>query len=439
MPKAVKEPTLSAMKRDQSLLFTTVPEEDIDHQSPTETAIAKTNEEPKIPRSKQDRPKSLNLKFTNNDFKQSETVTTPFNYKTSVCSTPLTDKYLHGKPQTIFCDSDVMLEDLTHKHEEISESQNSASVNSILSLTENLNKTLPDRNMEEFKAPISNLFLPSTNMLDRKKSLSFLVQNSNKNIFMRYYGLGLTNLNTSDEMSCKQHLYNTITDPMFPVFRSDGLVISKPMYDLCLSKHCELYANEITSELLNCDNLNSVTNTEDWKSLDDFDSELKDSPKRTRDWKEERISSSIGQMKGAKPSLSLPLKPLSTEGAGDFSFSRKNVGVQLTPLMSKLSLVAAMEDRSSGFCSRDTTPMMEYREFGVTPGDKSYSLLRRASLKRMESVEQAEVEEDGFQKNVLFVCGQQDTVLALLLNESAGENEQLIRELVSILSFFKAL
>lgn len=77
-PSKGKEPVISAMKRDQSLLFTTVPEEDPEHTSPgsgchvSPNGSVKTDSEtvrpvewtPRTDRPKQERPRSLSLRCT---------------------------------------------------------------------------------------------------------------------------------------------------------------------------------------------------------------------------------------------------------------------------------------------------------------------------------------------------------------------------------------
>lgn len=491
-----KEPVLSAMKRDQSLIFTTVPEEDVDHQSPTNT----TDTVVRNVRPIADRPKSLNLRSTTvNDVKLTNksinakpesVVCTPFTGKTSVCSTPLAEKLLHGTALSICCNTDIDFEgagstiiaeteDINKKLEtsvdtyKRKDDTNSESINSLLSTHSllNSNKILDSTKMD-FKEldkiimPITNMFMPD-NTLDKKRSCSMLEANDNmldvnKRVTLRYYGIGLTNmkkaleesdLDEDDAAAIGKHFYNTITDPSYPVFRSDGTVISKALYDICLSKHCELLTSEFTEELAKALASNvehSVTNTDDWKSVDDFDSELKEPSIKSREMNEsgmkeiescEGSSTSLpSKSQETRRALSLPLKSLSSEQSNDSSFAPfvqkcSLGGVQLTPLMSKLSLLA-VEEKSSGFCSRDTTPS-EFRDFGLTPSEKNYSFLGRKNSLRMENDHQSlDDAEDAFytedyQKVILFICGQQDMVLGLLLEEEATENADLIQKLVS--------
>lgn len=91
--KTIQDPIISTMKRDQSLLFTAVPEEDS-----VETFVPATSKKP--------RPKFLNLKSISIDEPKpviKSTVTTPFCGQTSICSTPMTElkRFVHQNPMSI--------------------------------------------------------------------------------------------------------------------------------------------------------------------------------------------------------------------------------------------------------------------------------------------------------------------------------------------------
>lgn len=476
-----KEPVLSAMKRDTSLIFTTVPEEDADHCSPTTLPEIIKNVRPIS-----ERPKSLSLKFTTLDIASKipakpidkpangSVVCTPFGSKASVCSTPLAEKVLHGAVMSI-CNADIGFEDLFCKPEEVQasaqqngetsgleSSQNTLetqSVNSILSgkhKADTPEETLDALDFTEFDkivVPLIDMIIPNSifDISRRNGSLLNIHNNQNefyRNITLKSYGTGVGNLHKNLENN--KHVYNTITDPNFPVFRSDGTVISKFLYDSCVAKHCEILETEFGQLSKMQDSINmetSITNTEDWKSVDDFDSEIKDSPVRkpvlntggSFDLDLPLPDGDIPSNQNKKRSLSLPLKSLSSDqctenGFNSFSQKRNLGGVQLTPLMSKLSLLA-MEEKSSGFCSRDTTPS-EFRDFGLTPNEKNYSFLGRKSSSKIDQDQFGNEVEDALdqelQKAVLFICGQQDMVLGLLLEESASEKPELIKKIVRL-------
>lgn len=169
--------------------------------------------------------------------------------------------------------------------------------------------------------------------------------------------------------------------------------------------------------------------------------------------------------------MSLPLKPLnivaevqndddrrrSTSECGgnscDFPQRRKLDGLQLTPLMSKLSLLA--DERTSGFCSRDTTPS-EFRDLSGFSGGAATAIAATTTMtttmnqlmrQKLESVEKEasdgedELDEDWvnkddsaacLEKTELFLCGYQNMVLVLLMENGTANNPDLIHALVSV-------
>lgn len=166
--------------------------------------------------------------------------------------------------------------------------------------------------------------------------------------------------------------------------------------------------------------------------------------------------------------MSLPLKPLnivaevsngddrrkSTSecgGAGnsfEFPQRRKLDGLQLTPLMSKLSLLA--DERTSGFCSRETTPS-EFRDLSGFSGGATVTATTTTTnqliRQKLESVEKEvsdgedELDEDWVNKDEpaaclmkteLFLCGYQNMVLVLLMENGTANNPDLIHALVNM-------
>ncbi|KAK5640452.1 hypothetical protein RI129_011263 [Pyrocoelia pectoralis] len=372
-----REPILSAMKRDQSIIFTTVPEEDGDH-SPLNV------HEYKSP----DRPKFLNLKTLTTDSKfepKAIQASTPFLGQTSVCSTPMTDlnKVLHQNPMSICLNPEESFVNI----------ETTTSIN----MTDKLDSCIP--------------YVPESNVFDKKRSASMWefrekLKIFNKRITMRYYSLGLSSLGDVEvELECVPKLvrHKTISDPNFPIFKSNGLAISNFLYNQYLG---EPFINMIES---------SDTYRKD------------DSPKKN----DSRMMSPIKTLqklmtplksKENRKSLTLPLKSLTSETENSI-LNRPNGGVQLTPLMSKLSLLA-MEDRSSGFCSKDTTPG-ECRDVRFTPSQTNYSFLTR----RKSSVSEDYVPDATLSKAVLFICGQQDMVMGVLLEESIRYSTETVNEL----------
>ncbi|KAF5286693.1 hypothetical protein FQA39_LY16176 [Lamprigera yunnana] len=367
---STREPMLSTIKREQSLIFTTVPEEDTDQHSPVNLIEYKSP----------DRPKFLNLKLKTSDSKydvkneiKSVPTTTPFHGQTSVCSTPMTDlnKVLHQNAMSICInpeDSFVNIETAT-------------SING----TDKFDSCIP--------------FVPETNILDKKHSASMWelrekLKIFNKRITMRYYSLGLFSLGDADKDVDVPNLvrHKTISDPIYPIFKSNGLAISGFLYNQYLKEPIMNYDESFLNDTV----------------------EKCESPKRIKTLSPIKTLQKLiaAKTKESRKSLTLPLKSLTSEN--DNLFNRQHGGVQLTPLMSKLSLLA-MEDRSSGFCSKDTTPS-ECK-------DSHYSFLRRKS-----SVSE-DFNDSNMQKVVLFICGQQDMVMGVLLEEQMRSSPQVINEL----------
>lgn len=359
------------MKRDQSIIFTAVPEED------SESQIFK----PEKPIPVQNRPKFLNLKSKTTDDKK-PIPSTPF-HQTSVCSTPMTDlsKVIHSKPLKI-CTND------NYPHENQREN------------------CINFRDHTDFKINVPYLKVTS-NLYDCKKFSSVFdlrekLKNPEKCVTMKYYKSKVSNDVTPDQV----RVFKTIADPNYPIFRSDGTVVSHPFYQDYLTNQMELITTEIKQE-----------KPEPNHSFDDFDSNLTDFVKSVAPVKKNpekvveniEISALPRVGKEHRKSLTLPLKSLSLDGGGEISpVRRHSSSVLLTPLMSKLSSF-----ESSGFCSRDTTPIF-------TP-TQSFPFIKKP--KRIQ-------ETDALRKCVLFVCGQQDMVVTLLLQDEACASQDVITKLV---------
>lgn len=424
------------MKRDQSLIFTTVPEEDLDHHSPVniETAF--------VSRSKA-RPKFLNLRSKTTDetphskLESSSVPITPFCGPTSVCSTPLTDikKVVHQGTMSICTNPN----EAECKHEEVQESFKTESVNSILSAVEEKSHTsLHSIDCTELlkSTPYVNV---GASLYDKKKFSSMFelrekLKSLTQRVTMKYYNKGLTDLNkTPEESPKKEHkkkTFNTITDPTFPVFRNDGKVISKSFYEAYIQTHLTL----VNSEISRSKDAPSENNKTQLKTIEDFDMSFKDfSKKQTVPTEIEMQPLKSEQRK----SLSLPLKSLTSDSTDSvttpsYKNERYSGGVQLTPLMTKLSILA-MEERSSGFCSKDTTPS-EYKDL-FTPSQSHFQFLKKRNSNTAEEQKLPE-NQNTFQKCILFVCGQQDMVVNVLLEEAAVSASEVINKIVCIFMFF---
>lgn len=344
-----KEPVISAMKRDQSIIFTSVPEEDSEQSVPNPRPIIS-------------RPKFLNLKNTTafDDGKKTNTTTFDDGKKsvsssvvnsgqTTVCSTPMTDlnKVVYLKPMLI-CHEPNGVEDNEKK--------------------------------DDHSQLISSPKIASSNFSNFKKCPSFHELQVQENI---------------NEMNRTK----TICDPNYPIFKLDGTVVSQNFYEDFLVNHLDQLKCEINDE------------KEKKVSLFmNFDSNLVDTPVDCPLPAPPVVPNQ--RSKEHRKSLTLPLKSFNTDEKQLASpIRRQSTGVLLTPLMSKLS---SFDDRttSSGFCG---TPS----EYG-----KIFTPIAPKTKKTF-------ADENALNKCVLFVCGQQDMVIALLLQEDVCSSNEVFSRLVS--------
>jgi hypothetical protein len=400
-PMSSKEPVISAMKRDQSIIFTAVPEEDSEHQ-----LIIKTEKTS----ASQNRPKFLNLKSKTTDVEKKPVSSTQFYGQTSVCSTPMTDlsKVIHSKPLSICINANE------NPKVEDDEEKSSETVNhpydfdSVLARVPYLKVT---SNLYDSKR-FSSVF----DVREKMKSVS-------RGVTMKYYNSELQHeYNMCNETTPNEiRVFRTISDPNYPIFRADGTVVSHPFYQDYLTNQMELITTEIKDE------------KPAKASFDDFDSTLSDfvksiaAVKKVPDNAVENIE--ISALPRPRPtrehrkSLTLPLKSLSVDGAEapTSPVRRHSSGVLLTPLMSKLSSFT-FDERSSGFCSRDQTPIF-------TPTQQpSFPFV----FKRPKNRFVQEGNDSALRRCVLFVCGQQDMVVTLLLQDEACASFELLTKLVRV-------
>nr|CAI5856271.1 unnamed protein product [Callosobruchus analis] len=220
----------------------------------------------------------------------------------------------------------------------------------------------------------------------------------------------------------------SVCDPTFPVYRQDGLCVSRTYYDHFVKSNIDMVKHDLEMKKLSKGRINGIMKTELRSTKLNNESTLKTDTK----YNDEVNTVKMAFVKGNKDhrkSLTLPLKSLTTENEGPVQTPltrRYSSGVQLTPLLSKLSILA-FEDRSSGFGSRETTPS-EYRGFTPT---KSNATPFAKLKKETKPVIKAQ-DKDVMQKCILFVCGQQDVVLSVLMREEACREETIVKKLHDI-------
>ncbi|KAJ8948764.1 hypothetical protein NQ318_017933 [Aromia moschata] len=413
-------PIMSAMKRDQSLIFTAVPEEGADHSLPS-------TEPPFIPATKKIRPKFLNLKSISTEshveVKQVKPVPgTPFCGQTSVCSTPMTElkKFVHQNPLSICLNNDV---DSNRKLDEAVDESKQAE------------KFAPNDNYDA----VLNKFVPyvnvTSNLYNSRKHSSLVnineVVNSISKDKSQYFSVrsnGFVNLDLSPKKDRKLKTCKTITDPTFPVFRQDGTIVSHPYYEDFIKRNLEIVQSEVSKGKETRNNHINVKNnlkleTEPLKSNVNRVEIISKNMEFDISHKLPKVPTSS---KDHRKSLTLPLKSLSIDSAQtptETLVSRRySSGVQLTPLISKLSMLA-FEERSSA----ETPPPATTG--GLTPTQQNYSF-PYGKFKTTRELRHTRGEDDTtLQKCVLFICGQQDVVLAMLLKEECGTEPNTVKKL----------
>ncbi|XP_055373006.1 uncharacterized protein LOC129606620 isoform X3 [Condylostylus longicornis] len=465
------------IKRDKSIIFTNIPEEPTSASefstssltenssttsrdnkttsSTTSTASAFSN-----PRSKSNlqRPTHLPLRFKNvttKELPESGFVSINFDEndsypefigRTSVCSTPMTEnKILQGINILSICAN--------------------PSENIIINnLKEERNKNFPNENnlvkKISSKIDFENFFknvIPNPHKLERRNSLND-IQDSfkkiSKRISLRPFGFGLAKIDTNkkkEELSREESFDNddessvkTISDPTYPMFNTKGEAISNGLFQEFLEKYNSSWQKNDKSESLSQLSDTSKNFKESKKKETEIDSDINQKEnteiKIINDIENDIISSRNNKSVSDRKSLSLPLKPLNDldrlENSNNFSgygtngifdAKRRKSGIQLTPLMAKLSILAANEE--SGFSSWDATPGIENQ----TPIDAPKLFRRKSSTKTDEIKPAAEsFLSEEYQKVELYVCGQQNMTLFLILEEGSSRNRDLVQAMFDV-------
>lgn len=380
---------MSSIKRDQSIIFTTVPEEETEHI--LEDKIAKV----KSP----DRPKFLNLKNKTTDHKYEiktdrPSLGTPYR----VCSTPITDlnKVLHQNILSICVNSD----DPT--------------------VQENLRNSARKLNTTEN----NNVITESGRFADKNKSASMVEFREKlkayKNKIVRRYNQ-LSNSNLELNNLPKEIAYQTISDPLYPFFKANGFGVSNSLHEEFLNGPLNFLDLDLDFSLTGNVNFNisQETLTKNLKLPQEFELKAIKNTNGTN-----AAAPPPSQIKERRKSLTLPLKSLSMDQSSDFVTPvSQRPGVLLTPLMSKLSSLT-LDEKSSGFCSKDTTPC-DYKDFNQA----NFTCFKSPAENNNKPTE-------GRREAVLFVCGQQDMVMCLLLENDVSEFSDVISQLVSNLKIW---
>lgn len=425
------------IKRDKSIIFTNIPEESAgenDGTASNDEVVVATEAKPIPSKIITARPNHLPLRFkniTSKDMPESgfssinfdESDSFPqFIGRTSVCSTPMTEmKVLQGTVLSICATADDETDERTPSTASPQEPQ--------------LNRTIKTATTIVVDNPMKSEV--------RRHSLSSLQDSLKKiRLTVRPFGFGLAKfdglldvLPSAEDIEIDdldKKIYRTITDPMYPVFNSAGAPISKCLFQEFLERH---YVRTNSAEKSSAMEEEASIDLIETNTIDGFDSEMKVSPVHERP-PELKTPNRVA--------LSLPLKSLAFDGNSTTSSSvgsnifelpahrKKLAGIQLTPLMTKLSILAMTDDRSSGFSSWDTTPGVVPNDQPTPGGDGTISkpFRRRSSVKLEDVVEFSDDSTGGMQRCQLFICSQQNMTMLLIMDDGAATKHELVQAMV---------
>ncbi|XP_041978811.1 uncharacterized protein LOC121732873 [Aricia agestis] len=414
----------TGMKRDKSLLFTAVPEEDHNLISPPNKEEADQKRMPDVvpfANKPRPRPNKLSLGFkTQKSLDEDAKDETVFTGQTSVCSTPMVEfKRLHGNVLSICENKDTEVK---------TEFEPDVVKNMENPTTEKRDtRTVLDGDC------IADHFINKPDPIRKLASVTDLQETFRK----------LTNsastvkLKGSKDSSPEQKNNTmTINDPLFPVFRNDGVAISESLFNQYLAQYYSGIKQRKEDNMFNF-NLKLC----ELDKFQDFDSDLNKSPQKTPKRIAKDSTKTLSNDQSRRKSLSLPLKSLSecTDSAitdsDTVSFKKKLSGVQLTPLMEKLSHLA-FSDKSSGYSSRVMTPL-ELREFLTPALEKQVTFSDRTRRRSESSDSDSESDSDSdlseygarAEKCALFVSGLHSMALLALLEPGAADDPSVLEAL----------
>ncbi|CAH1638405.1 unnamed protein product [Spodoptera littoralis] len=441
----------SGMKRDKSLLFTAVPEEDHTMISPPSREERNPDEERKPPsmpdvvpftNKPRQRPTKLSLSFKtqkslDEDIQENDKV---FTGQTSVCSTPMVEyKRLHGNMLSI-CQIPESQQDNINTELEPDVLKNIENCNKInLENEKRDNKIVLDINCiaDHYinkPEPIRKL----ASVTDLQETIKKLSNRATSKFKLKRSKVSLNDDTPSPEHTPKNPGTMTINDPLFPVFRNDGVAISESLFNQYLEQHYSKMKQDSTENMFTF-NMKLC----EQEKFEDFDSELNRSPQRTPKKIAKDSTKTLPTDQSRRKSLSLPLKSLNESTDSQIgseseatSFKKKLTGVQLTPLMEKLSHLA-FSDKSSGYSSRVMTPL-ELREFLTPAAERQISFTDRPKTQQQDSESDDDSDSDlellpEYSKHAvkcaLFVSGLHNMALLALLDTDAANNVETINTL----------
>lgn len=453
------------MKRDKSLIFTHIPEENT-----AQTISEHPNDSLSSIRPKPlNRPTHLPLRVKNFSSKElPESGISSINFdetdsypeyigRTSVCSTPMAENKILavGNIMSICANP---------------EDENNCN-NRQLQQSTNVQQMYRRNSLKKDFEKFFHNFISNPNKIERRNSLTDIhdsLKTFSKKISLKQFSQSFkTDVNRNGEDASPDFIENgddedgdisdnseddnnrtsrTITDPTNPVFNVNGQPISRSLFQEFLEKYYKLWG-----EASNEDTKQDAEIAQLIEEFKEFDNELKklDESLRKPSCNNSITTSGLtdrnlnlesntlpslptdSRVKTPldKKSLSLPLKSFSDNTSS--IPSRKQLGaVPLTPLMAKLSVLALSEERPAW----DATPSASNIEI-QTPLNTSKSVARRTSLKCDDALDALTCisnsgNTDGLQRAELYICGQQNMTLLLVMEEGCSEQSRIVQKMV---------
>ena len=472
------------MKRDKSLIFTHIPEENTStntiNEQPEELEHSEEHEI-NLKQTATVRPKSLMMtrpthlplrikNYNNKELPESgiasinfdETDSYPeFIGRTSVCSTPMAENKVLAVANIMSICANP--EDENNSNKQVEQNNALHQINRRNSLKKDFEKFfhnfITNPNKMERRNSLTDIH-DSLKKFSKKISLKQITQSFKTDVNRNGNGAGdiSPDFIENDDEDEEENSYNsdennktsrTITDPTNPVFNANGQPISRSLFQEFLEKYYKLWG-EASEENKQDEEIAKLI--EEFK---EFDIELKKLDESLRHTNSNKTSTTAiqpdrnlnlenanDQQKAKTPldkkSLSLPLKSISdSTPSGErpaLTTARKQLGgVPLTPLMAKLSVLALNEERPAW----DSTPGANIEI--QTPLNATKIVGKRNSLKCDDAVDVLTClssntgNQDGLQKAELYVCGQQNMTLLLIMEEGCSQQAKIVHKMVSLI------
>lgn len=431
------------LKRDKSLIFTHIPEEEQSSGTTTEPAVELPTARPKSMR-----PTHLPLRLKSLHSKEmpesgiasinfDETDSYPeFIGRTSVCNTPMTENKVLpvASVMSICANPDEQDADVHNSNGKTAVQASSSRRNSLKVDVEKFFQnfiTNPNKQMTRRKSSAD--LQDALRAISRK--LGSFTHSYKTDVNRNGDSMDSTDVSPDFIENDERISSRTIGDPTYPVFNSNGQQISRSLFQQFLDQYRRLWGAASEQAAQDAELAALVA------EFQEFNLEIQKLDEHMRlqavsgETEADRNLNVAAKTPRDKRSMRLPLKPAGESSTADTAtVGTRRVGggvggVPLTPLMAKLSVLAMNE----------TTPI-EIQ----TPLTSSKVFPRRSSLKCEDAVDalavltqapptaQLNAPSDGLQRTELYVCGQQNMTLLLLMEEGSCLKQAIVQKMVSL-------